>query len=93
MAFFRRWAAAIGTTAAAGLIVWFVPESTPTRNPILLIVLACPLIFGLVPRNWFYGLRTPYTMASDARWYPQNVISGIALLLWGVGWLVMVLLR
>jgi hypothetical protein len=90
--FVRRWAAVIGTSVAAGLIVWFVPESTPTRNPILLIVLAWPLIFGLVPRNWLYGLRTPYTMASDERWYPQQVISGIALLLWGVVWLVMVLL-
>jgi hypothetical protein len=33
--------------------------------PILLIALAIPLILQKIPRNGFYGFRTPYTLSSD----------------------------
>jgi hypothetical protein len=84
-----RRAALIGTLVIVGLMVWFVPGSTPARDPLIVILLGWPLVFGLVPRNWLYGLRTPYTMQSDERWYPQNLITGIALIAWGVVWLVL----
>jgi hypothetical protein len=54
-------------------------------------IAALPMTLGLVPRNWLYGMRTPYSMSSAGAWYRQNVIGGIALLLWGLGWLVMVI--
>ena len=50
---------------------------------IVLVVLAIPLILGLVPRNWFYGVRTPRTLASDEAWYPANHIGGVVLLALG----------
>jgi K+ transporter len=79
----------VGTSLIVGIILWFVPESVPTRNPILLIIVALPMILGLLPRNWLYGMRSRYSMSSEAAWYRQNVIGGIALLLWGLVWLVM----
>jgi uncharacterized membrane protein len=57
--------------------------------PLTIILLAIPLIFEKVPRNGFYGLRTAFTMSSDAVWYYANRISGIALLLAGIFWLVL----
>lgn len=54
--------------------------------PILLFVVAVPLIAGIVPRNHFYGFRTPSTMASDAVWYPANRFAGITMALGAVIW-------
>jgi K+ transporter len=80
--------ALVGTSLIVGLILWFVPASVPARNPILLIIVALPMILGLLPRNRLYGMRSRYSMSSDGAWYRQNVIGGIALLLWGLVWLV-----
>jgi uncharacterized membrane protein len=55
--------------------------------PIFLFVVALPLILGLVPRNYFYGFRTPTTLASDEAWYAANRFSGIALALASGVWL------
>jgi uncharacterized membrane protein len=54
---------------------------------IMLIVVAVPLILEKIPRNGFYGFRTPYTLSSDAVWYRANRIAGITLLVAGVFWL------
>ena len=40
-----------------------------------------------IPRNGFYGFRTPYTLSSDQVWYRANRISGLALLAAGLFWL------
>jgi len=45
--------------------------------PILLSLLALPLIARLVPPNRFYGFRTPKTLSSPSIWYEAN---------WGSGW-------
>ena len=58
------------------LILWFVPRSVSVRNPVVLILLALPMVFGQVKRNWFYGVRTGYSMSSDEVWYRQTVIRG-----------------
>lgn len=58
-----------------------------TWVPLLFIALAIPLILGVVPRNWFYGLRTRRTLESDALWYPANRFGGWILLAVGVAWL------
>jgi uncharacterized membrane protein len=55
--------------------------------PILLIVLAIPLILQRIPRNGFYGFRTPYTLSSDDVWFRANKIAGITLLVAGIFWL------
>ena len=47
----------------------------------LMLVLAVPLVLGVVPRNRFYGMRTRRTLADDAVWYPVNRVAGAALML------------
>jgi uncharacterized membrane protein len=59
-----------------------------TLAPVLFIALAIPLMLGIVPRNWFYGVRTPRTLASAESWYPASRIGGVILLAIGVVWLV-----
>ena len=81
----------VGVASLVGLILWFVPNAVRVRNPIVLIIAALPMTLGLVPRNWLYGMRTPYSMSSEGAWYRQNVIGGMALLLWGLVWLVMLI--
>jgi hypothetical protein len=62
--------------------------------PALFIALGLPLIFRLVPRNWLYGLRTPHTMlTAEETWYRQNLITGVAMVLTGVIWMVVIALR
>ncbi len=47
---------------------------------ILFFLLAIPLILGLLPRNWGYGIRTRKTLSDDRIWYPANRFSGWAIL-------------
>lgn len=54
--------------------------------PVLFILLAIPLVFGIVPRNYFYGFRSRRTLKSDAIWYPANRVSGVLLALAGLAW-------
>jgi uncharacterized membrane protein len=56
--------------------------------PLLIIVLSIPMILRKVPRNSLYGFRTAYTLSSDEVWYRANKISGTALLIAGVFWLI-----
>jgi hypothetical protein len=51
--------------------------------PLVLIVLAMPLIVGVVPRNWLYGFRTWYTLSSDAVWYRANRFVGVVVVVAG----------
>jgi hypothetical protein len=70
--------------AIASALVWFIPES-PAKLPLLMILLGLPLVFGLVPKNWLYGMRSPRTMFwSDDVWYTQNRITGVAMLSFGL---------
>jgi len=43
---------------------------------VLLSLIAIPLIAGRVPRNLWYGVRVPKTLASDKVWYPANRYAG-----------------
>ena len=54
--------------------------------PMLFILLAIPLILGIVPRNYFYGFRSRRTLESDALWYPVNRVAGVLLALAGLAW-------
>ena len=52
--------------------------------PLAIIALAIPLILEKVPRNRYYGFRTPFTMSSDPIWYRANKIAGITLVAAGI---------
>jgi len=47
---------------------------------VLIALLSLPLIFGWIPRQSFYGTRTPKTFSSDDIWYAANRFTGIVLL-------------
>ncbi len=52
--------------------------------PALLMLIAIPLIRKKIPKNAFYGFRTPKTMAgSDEQWYRINREGGIAIFIAG----------
>ena len=53
---------------------------------VLLILLATPLVLGLVPPNPWYGIRLPSYAAKD-KWYPLNRRGGLIVLLLGGGFL------
>jgi hypothetical protein len=77
----------------ATLLVWLMPR-TAYAIPVLLIALGLPLIFRLVPRNWFYGQRDWRTLrGSEETWYRQNTITGVAMTLIGVVWLAVLAVR
>jgi hypothetical protein len=48
---------------------------------VILFVVAVPLVFGLVPRNRFYGFRTPKTLSDENTWYAVNRIAGVAMMI------------
>ena len=63
-------------------------------NPLVFIYLAAaavviavsvPLILGKIPRNEFYGVRIPTTLASDEAWYAVNRVGGLWFFAWGAG--------
>jgi len=52
------------------------PFAIPTA---ILFLIALPLILGLIPRNRFYGVRTPKTLSDNGVWYPVNRVAGVAM--------------
>jgi len=66
--------------------------SQPFAVPaLLLLIVAVPLVLGVIPRNRVYGFRTKRTLSDDAVWYPVNRIAGVALVAGSaVYWLVAV---
>lgn len=52
-----------------GIITFFL-------TGLLEMLISIPLIQGRVPRNSWYGFRTPKTLASDEVWYPANAYAG-----------------
>jgi uncharacterized membrane protein len=68
----------------------FVPMNhslTTIIAPAAIVVLSIPMILQKVPRNGFYGFRTPRTLASDAVWFPANRVAGISLACAGTIWI------
>ena len=50
-------------------------------GPVLILIASIPMALNLVPKNGFYGYRTPRTMSgSDADWYQANRTCGRALI-------------
>ncbi|MBI2757559.1 MAG: SdpI family protein [Chloroflexi bacterium] len=52
---------------------FFIPSA-------LIALFSLPLIFGWIPRQSIYGVRTPKTLSSDEIWYPANRFAGVVLL-------------
>jgi hypothetical protein len=44
--------------------------------PVVMAVLAVPVVLGKVPPNPIYGFRTPKTLSSPGIWYAANRIAG-----------------
>src|SRR5262245_40099070 len=55
---------------------------------ILILVSALPLIFGLIPPNRGYGVRTTKTLSSSESWYRANRYGGWVLVLASILYLV-----
>jgi len=93
----QKWLALLGALAYAALVcagvLWFLPGSRAV-GPILMIALGLPLVLRLVPRNYLYGMRSPATLwTTKERWYRQNVITGVVMVLVGTVWLIVLAVR
>jgi hypothetical protein len=44
--------------------------------PVLITIIAIPLVIGMIPPNNWYGFRTPKTLSSPAIWYAANRAMG-----------------
>jgi uncharacterized membrane protein len=59
-----------------------IVTSQPFAVPALfLFIAAVPLVFGLIPRNRFYGFRTPKTLSDDKVWYSVNRLTATVILI------------
>ena len=47
---------------------------------VLILVVALPLILGLIPRQWAIGVRTAKTLSDDAIWLQAKRFGGWVLL-------------
>jgi SdpI/YfhL protein family len=57
-----------------------MPEQPFAIPAVALFVLAVPLTLGLIPRNRYYGVRTPRTLSDDEAWYRSNRVAGAAVM-------------
>jgi uncharacterized membrane protein len=58
---------------------------TMTQQPFLvpaalIILVSIPLVFGIIPRNRFYGIRTAKTLSDDGAWRKSNRFGAWALI-------------
>jgi len=51
---------------------------------LLYAVLSLPLIFKMVPKNRFYGIRIRKAFVSDGNWYAINKAGGILIFVCGL---------
>ncbi len=59
--------------------------SQPFAIPALIFfIVSVPLLFGLIPRNRFYGVRTRKTLSEDRVWYAVNRLAAAGLMIAGV---------
>jgi hypothetical protein len=86
----RLFAALLYASVVCGLGIWF---RSPKVVPMLMIALGLPLALRLVPRNRLYGMRSRRSFSSEESWYIQNVITGVALVLAGTVWLIVIAAR
>jgi uncharacterized membrane protein len=47
---------------------------------IVVLLVALPLVFKMVPPNRIYGFRTTTTLARTDVWYRSNIVAGLALI-------------
>ena len=56
------------------------PQDKLLIAPVILALLALPLVFRWVPPNHLYGFRTSRTLADRELWYRVNFFCGCAVL-------------
>jgi uncharacterized membrane protein len=61
------------------------------RIPLNMLGMGLGLMFALignylpkVPRNWFFGIRTPWTLTSDVVWQKSHIVGGWMLTITGI---------
>jgi len=54
-----------------------------TLGGVVLVVIGWMGWAGRLPRNHIAGIRTPYTMRSDANWYATHRYAGPLYVVWG----------
>ena len=88
-------ASAIAYAAATGFaVISLLADKSALAVPFLMIALGAPLVFRLVPRNYFYDMRSARSLWTDeATWYRQNVIAGVVMVLAGAIWLAVLAVR
>jgi len=62
----------------------------PIIAPAIILLLAIPLFFKMIPRNPIFGLRTPATMSSEKKWYSANRIVGAGAVAGASLWLLLI---
>ena len=89
----RLLLALVYCVVVASAAVWVLPRTGATV-PLLMVALGVPLMFRLVPRNYFYGMRSPRTLwTTEEAWYRQNIITGVVMVGGGLIWLVVPAVR
>lgn len=58
----------------------------------IFILIAIPLILGIVPRNKIYGIRTPKTLSDDIIWFRANRFAGIYILISGIVYIIVAII-
>ncbi len=48
---------------------------------IAFLIISIPLVFGLIPRNRWYGIRTSRTLSDDDVWFAANRFGGLLFIL------------
>lgn len=61
--------------------------------PVLISLIAVPMMMGRVPPNRWYGFRTPKTFSSEQIWYEANRASGWSLFYAGLAMLLLTVIR
>jgi hypothetical protein len=56
--------------------------------PITIILTCLPLLFKMIPRNRWYGVRVREAYASEGAWYAINQIGAVALIVASLVWFV-----
>jgi uncharacterized membrane protein len=48
---------------------------------VVLAIVSLPLVFALIPRNRFYGIRMQKTLSDDHAWYVVNRLGGVLVII------------
>ena len=93
--------AALIFSNAAFFIVLYAAEAGRQRTTLPSMIIGILglllIVFGnylpKVPQNWFFGIRTPWSLSSDIVWKKTNIVGGWLLMLSGIVCIVSAVLK